>query len=128
MPDELYGDDLAGVEDLTPDLAFVAGERCLLEALATRLCTPRNGLLDAPGYGFDLRILLNDIFSAEQVQQQIVNELVQDERVEDASVAVRFDPQTQQGTVTCRVVGAAGPFTFTLSVTELTVELLREAA
>ena len=115
--------------DLDPSLGLVSGLRGLGEALARRLCTPRGGLLDDPGYGTDVRSWLNSSLDTRALQTIAVlvrEELLQDERVEDASVTVAYT--APRLTITAQVRSSAGPLTLVLAVSAVTVDLLRVEA
>jgi hypothetical protein len=104
---------------------MVSGRRCLGEAIARRLQTPRGGLIDDPNYGFDLSGELNDDVTQEDVARMsssIEAECLKDERVFGATATVVFANGTLL--VTIKLTDSAGPFLLVLQVTSVTLELL----
>jgi hypothetical protein len=119
------GIDLAGVDDLTPDLAIVGGRRALIQSIARRLITPRGGLFYDPSYGFDLRQFLSGVTSAPSaIAAGVVAEAEKDARVEQATAVVTFTGDTL--TVRLSIADGGGPFPLTLSVSKVTVTILSE--
>lgn len=115
MADPDYGSDLAGIDDITPDLGEVTGKRALLEALATRLIQPRGGLHYDPNYGFDTRSLLSSETKPRGVEQSIAGQIQADERVEAATnVRLTFDEATRTLEIRVDVESNEGPFTLVL--------------
>lgn len=119
------GTDVGGVFDINPEGKLVSGRRCLAEAVARRLITPRGRLIDDPNYGTDLREYLNDdmgprdlaiMFSAASA------ECLKDERVVGADVTGTF----VNGVVTLNITitDSDGPFTLVLTVSHVTVQIL----
>lgn len=124
------GTDISCVDDLAPSFATVSGTLALSQAIARRLITPRGGLFYDEDYGIDLRAYLNAGIArgtgfAFRLGAQIEAECLKDERVETVAAAVTFDDANEKLTVALNGVASTGPFRLTLSVTSLTVELLR---
>jgi phage baseplate assembly protein W len=117
------GTDFSGALDLDPRMMQPTSERLgLLQALVRRLDTSRGALFYDPSYGSDLKQYLASAVRPQIVEQVTEAECLKDERVRDcAASAVLTD-----GTLTVRVnvTDAEGPFEFTLTVGELTVDLL----
>lgn len=128
-----FGTDLstfvrgAGAPDLDPTFTVISGRRVVQEAVARRFITPRGGLLDDPNYGLDLRALLNTKYSQRDLfilREKISAECRKDERVDGARVTVA--PKANGDlTITISLTTSAGPFELALSVSQVTVELLR---
>ena len=117
-----YGTDLSCVTDLDPSMAEVSGTILLAQACARRLLTPRGTLIDDANYGYDLEQFLGaDIAPADvsQIQSSIQKELLKDERISDCTAVVTYTQATSVLVVKVQVSGAAGPFTFVLTVSEL---------
>jgi phage baseplate assembly protein W len=122
-----HGYDLSGILDLSPDLRTVHGREALIEALARRLTTPRGGLWYDPSYGHDVRQYVNAPSPQPGlVESQVSAECLKDERVLDAEVTVLSVGEELR--ISVEITDARGPFTLTLVVTQVTVELLRNAA
>lgn len=125
------GIDLAtpGAADIDPYFSLVTEGRCLCEALARRLVTPRGALLNSPGYGYDLRQWVGsdlDTGDLREIEREAAEECRADERVDDAYVDATFsdDRLSIVGTVTT-VSGRV--FRLSLAVGEVSVILLRTA-
>lgn len=125
-----YGTDVLVFPGMDPDLNLSSGGRVLAEAIARRLTTPRGSLPFHEEYGLDVRSYLNETMTSDalyRLKTAIERECEADERVESASVALTFTPAAHRLAVRIELVTAQGPFRFTLSVSQVTVELLSEA-
>lgn len=116
-----------GAADLDPYFGLVSGGRCLCEALARRLVTPRGSLLNFPSYGYDLRQWVNDDLDAADlcaIEVAAAEECRADERVNDVQLAATFadDRLSLAGTVTS-VTGKT--FRMVLAISAVSVVLLR---
>jgi hypothetical protein len=124
------GSDFSGILDIDPALTVVSGTRCLAEALARRLTTPKGRLLGDPDYGHDLRQYLNAaIVDTAQIANAIEIECLKDERVQGVTASVTFDAATQ--TITASIIVKISDdesFPFTLAVGEASAAITLEAA
>ncbi|TAK26708.1 MAG: hypothetical protein EPO40_19510 [Myxococcaceae bacterium] len=116
-----------GASDLDPFFGLVREGRCLVEALARRLVTPRGSLLNYPAYGYDLRQWVNaelDASDLREIEQAAAEECRADERVDEVQLTAAFsdDRLTLTGWVTA-ITGQT--FRLTLAVSEVTVIILR---
>jgi hypothetical protein len=121
-----YGRDLSCITDLGVDMAEATGRQVLAEALARRVITPNNTLLDCPEYGFDLTAYCNadiDRRTLAEISQQTKAQFLQDDRVLDAVVEVSYVGDVL--IVAATIVDGAGPFRLTLSVDQVDVSLLK---
>lgn len=119
------GRDLSCVSDLTSTMSTVSGRRCLGEAIARRLQTPRGRLAKHPNYGFDLTGELGDDLSPAdiaRIQDGVEKECVKDERVFSATALITFTWTTL--TVVITVTDGAGPFVLVLAVSGVSVTLV----
>ena len=122
------GSDFSCVEDLDPNLTQVSGRLGLAQAVARRLITPTGGLFYASDYGDDVRRYLNNANPSTtlRIAATAEGECEKDERVDRADadatleLGVSLDLQVS-------LTDGDGPFTFTLSVDDLTASLLVEA-
>lgn len=126
---------LATAEDpgLDPSLNLQTGERVVLEAVARRYMTP-HGFLGSLGeewedYGFDLRKFLSAKMTPPQRAALISGaqqEAMKDERVSNATVTVE-GPDFALGRmiVRCRLETEQGDLDLVLSVSAVTVEILK---
>ena len=140
------GQDLAGINDLTPTMSEVSGRTCLIQACARRLSSPRGCLIYDPDYGYNLSELVDDDLApgdVHAISPNIVQELLKDERVLACDVSLQYVglDQVQQamvGTVAnplpipigalviaVSITDGLGPFKLTLSVTSVSVSILQ---
>lgn len=124
-----YGLDISmspAATDMDAMLGFVSGRRCLSEALARRLQTPRGRLIDDPDYGYDLTGELGDDLGTgdlARIASLAAQECAKDERVISAQGNATLTAGTL--TVAIQVQDGAGPFTLVLAVSDVTVALLQ---
>jgi len=116
-----------GAADLDPYFGLVREGRCLVEAIARRLVTPRGSLFYAPSYGYDLRQGVNsdlDPADLREIEHAAAEECRADERVDDVQLTAAFsdDRLTLSGWVTA-ITGQT--FRLTLAVSDVTVIILR---
>jgi phage baseplate assembly protein W len=124
---DVLGTDIGCYPDLDSSGALVSGRTMLAQALARRLTTPRGGLFYDTNYGTDLRLYLNEGMTNEaqsRIKAAVESECLKDERVSACSAEVSFSLQTQLLKVSISVDTKAGPFSLTLAVSSLTVDLL----
>jgi phage baseplate assembly protein W len=120
-----YGHDLFCITDLDAGMLEVDGRRCLAQAIARRLITPRGGLIDDPNYGYDLTVFLNGDFdqaTLARMNGQIVAECLKDERVVSAYAQVVVSGNVL--IVTLSLTDGLGPFPLVLSVSNVSVSIL----
>jgi phage baseplate assembly protein W len=121
------GTDISCWPDMDPNGALVSGRTMLAQALARRLTTPRGSLFYDTHYGTDIRYFLNEGFTNEaqsRIAAAVEAECRKDERVATVKATVTFNPAAQSLAISIALSDAAGPFTLTLDVTKLTVDLL----
>lgn len=122
-----YGSDFKGIEDIDALWSFETDEtKALQQALARRLICPPGALFYSPTYGFDIRAFISDVVDPDTAARDIDAEVRKDERVANSSTVVT---SLGNGVVTIAVTvtpanPALSPFSFTLSVNDVTVELL----
>lgn len=112
--------------DISTDFQVVSGRTALAQALLRRWTTDRGQLIDDPNYGDNLENYINDDMSIADIakaQQAAVNEALKDERVVDCTSIASFD---DSGVLTLEftITDGDGPFSLTLAVTDVTVDLL----
>jgi hypothetical protein len=126
-----FGTDLLvtlsnGVFDLDPTGAVDTPEHALAMAVARRFVVERGGLFYDPEYGLDLRQYLNKGMTRGELFRLrflVQSEAEKDERIISAEADVQFT-SAQTLVVKLECTTALGPFSLTLSVSSLTVELL----
>lgn len=129
MADPDYGLDLSCTTDLDPMLRTVSGPDMMAQVCVRRLYCRRGNLLSDPNDDtIDARDLLSDGMTPKdlsRIQGIVTNVLLADERIFSVTVQATFNQLTRALILAISGVGALGPFTLTLSVSALTVELLR---
>lgn len=127
LADPLGENDLSCVDDISPDGAVASGRLALAQALCRRWSTDRGQLIDDPNYGENLTDNINDDMSPADVsktQAKAAAEALKDERV----LSIRSDAElTDEGVLNIEftVTDAAGPFSLSVAVTDVTVTLLK---
>lgn len=125
--DELLGVDIASLADLDPQLRLVGGRAVLAQDLVHRFETPAGGLFYDDTYGYDLRALLNaalDERDAPGIEAACEAQCLLDERVLAVRAAVTLLRAENRLRVSIAVECATGVFSFTLGVSEISVEVL----
>jgi len=124
-----FGDDIdCGPDGLSPTFELVSERDALVQALMHRFQTPRGSLVDDGNYGLEVQAWVGTrVSSTAQLmawRQALVNEAQKDERVLSAKAQMTFEGQAQRLTFALAIDTATGPFTLTVAVTELSVDLL----
>jgi hypothetical protein len=112
-----------GVLDLTPTLSVVTGRSALIQKILRRLSTPAGSLEWDTTYGYDLRNEVGASVVEYQVVSRVSAQCLAEEEVEDVRVTVSL---AVAGVLRVGIVlrDANGPFDFTVSIDQLTGELL----
>lgn len=125
MPE--FGTDLAGIDDIRPDLSESDGLLGLGEALAARLIQPRGGVFYDPENGYDTRALLSTETTPRGIQQAIAAQLQADERVLSVTrVDVTASADGETITIQADVETADGPFRLTLDPADASSAVFEE--
>lgn len=125
-----YGTDLYCDTDMDGSLTEVSGSLLMQQVILKRLYTPKGSLLSAPSENtIDLREWLSS--SVDPTHREItgakaaaVSALMADQRIESVTVTPAFDAATRTLRVSIAGFGAEGPFSLTIGVTSLTVDIL----
>jgi len=130
MASVLGDDDLWCTDDLMGDFRPVSGRTGLAQALYRRWTTDRGMLLDDSNYGTNLVDYINDDITPNDIPAILAAafaEARKDERVVDITGTGEL---TSAGTLllSFEVIDGAGPFALTVTVDQVSVELLQEAA
>lgn len=118
------GLDVLCLADLDPQLQLVGGRALLAQDLAHRFETPAGGLFYDDSYGYDLRALLNaalDEATVPAIAAAVEAQCLLDERVEAVRADVTLYRAESRLRVAIAVECAAGPFSFSLLVDELSL-------
>jgi phage baseplate assembly protein W len=121
------GTDISCYPDLDAAETLVSGRTALAQAIARRLTTGRGSLFYDGNYGTDLRSYLSEGFTSDgpgRVRAAIEAECRKDERVSGVTADVTFNSAAQSLKVSISLDTGEGPFSLTLSVTSLTLDLL----
>jgi hypothetical protein len=127
LPQSDTGTDVSLLAGLNGSWQVVGGDAIMAEQLLRRITTDRGSLDFSPNDGMDVRdsvradMTSDDVF---QAKQSVENELLKDERVDDATVVATYDPQQQALQLDLTITKATGSFSLVVSVTALTVDLL----
>jgi hypothetical protein len=121
--------ELVGAPDLDPYFTEISGAEAVAQAVALRCgYTPRGVLRDAPDVGMLLMDYLGMALkggSVEALRGILAIEAQKEERVLTVTVSIDVDRAAQSMAIRIEGGCAEGPFALTLSVTDVTVELLR---
>ena len=107
------GSDLAGVNDLTSQMAEVSGRVALAQSLARRLITPRGNLIYDVNYGYDLNQWINaDVGQSDvsQIQGYVQQEMLKDQRVISAQVSAQYVGPDQVTVAQTAIVANPNPY------------------
>lgn len=127
---EDFGVDISTYPELSDTFALITSRRSVAEVAYRRLSTDAGSLAFHSDAGLDLRLWLNEGVTDTRLfalREEVERELERDERVERCVAKVTFDAQTGALGVVVDLYTAEGPFTLTLRVTSLTLELLESA-
>jgi phage baseplate assembly protein W len=122
-----FGQDFSFLTQLDPNLTLVGGIANLAQQLIHRLETPRGGLFYDLDYGTDVRALLNTAITPAKLSKcnsDVQRELTKDERVLSCTANTVFVPATSSLQISINIATNSGPFSFVLSVTQVSVQLL----
>jgi hypothetical protein len=124
---DVYGLDLDCIDDLQQTLATTSGRTVLGQRLARMTITPKGRLINNPHWGFGVQLYLNKGVSLDGsiltfIARGLEEAYRQDEAVLGAVVAVSFALGVL--TTVATIQDAAGPFTLTLAVSAVTIQIL----
>lgn len=129
-----YGTDLSvtpnadGILDIQPTLQYATGIDVLVQSLICRQMCVRGTVIDAPNDGIDLRTYIRQGLTQAalaDLPSVVQKELQRDQRVKSATVTGSYNTATNSLTLNEKITPVTGsPFTLTLAVSAVTVELL----
>lgn len=120
------GTDFAGVNDVDATLTETGGRRGLAEALARRLSTQY--LWYDSTYGYDMRAFIGTSTPAPMIETGAEEQCLLDERVHNCKVTASrtaISAGREALNINISITDEDGDFSFTVLVTDLTVEILR---
>lgn len=128
-----FGVDMSATTEIRPG-TIVTGPRLVAEALFRRYTTPRGDLRggeDEANYGEDLTEIIGSVDPKNRgatLSARCRNEALKDDRIDAAALEIEVLETTANGEVSFQIridAGtAAGPFSLTMSVSLVTVELV----
>jgi len=123
------GTDISCWPDYDPLGTLVSGQVALCQRIARRLTNPRGAWSWAPNECTDVRAYLNESFTQAQIHQvkaDIERETMREEAVQTANAEVQFNSSTMSMTIHLSgTTNNVGPFVFVLSVTAVTLTILK---
>lgn len=122
------GSDLAGDDDIGRDLRVERNGRVAIVQWAVRALSTQRLWYDDE-WGIDLRQFIGTDTAPSIIETRALNTLLRDERIITARVAATrsSDARRESLTIAIDMVTTEGDLDLTLLVTNLTVELLKEA-
>lgn len=121
-----YGSDFFGTTDIDPALTIVSGRTGLIHSIIRRLSSTPGSLAEDPTYGYDLMLAIGSAVREFEVEAKVLDQVVAEEGVEDATVNATYDAATSTLHVVIAIVDSEGPFQLTLTVDDLTIEHFAE--
>lgn len=128
-----FGRDISCGIDLDPLLQDVTGDDLMIQVCTRRLFCRKGSCLSAPSANtLDVRDFLNgslDLTKASATQQVAVlcqNALLGDERILTATVTASYTFATKLLTIQILCTSANGPFSLTLAVSQVSVQLIKQ--
>ena len=131
QPIDPYGSDIGlffgptGVGDMDSGAAEVQGRAMLAQRILARLTTRRGTVIDCPNDCLDVRDMLratNSLSIIAGYQGVIQAEVVKEQEVQAALVTVTY--KNERMTIVIAIQSGTGPFTLTLVVSAVTLEIL----
>ncbi len=130
----IYGNDLwcgptsTDTLDLDPMMLEVSGIQLLQQAVIRRQVTAKPTDISSPNDGIDLRKFVKQGLTQQQVSviaQTVQQELIKDQRIlPQTTVVGSYAAATNTLTLQETIVTAQGPFSLTLAVSAVTVQVL----
>lgn len=124
-----YGRDRSATTDIDPMLRFVTGTELMGQICVRRLSCRSGSLLSNPvDNTLDARDFLNkDITERDlpRIQGQCAAAILGDQRIFKCTVVATFDTSSRTLTLNISGTGASGPFFQVVTVSAVTIELLR---
>lgn len=123
--------DVNGNVDITPGMLESTGRAVLAERLVRRQTTPLGSVQGSPNDCFDIRDWMSKEFDPKTISQlrgTIRQELLKDVGCLDVDVTMTYDVAAKKLTIKEQITSSSGPFTLTLAVTALTLDILLENA
>ncbi len=130
----IYGNDLwcgptsTNTLDLDPMMLEVTGIQLLQQAVIRRQVTTKGTDISSPNDGIDLRQFVKQGMTQQQISvvaQTVQQELIKDQRIlPSTTVVASYDTTANVLTLQETIATAQGPFSLTLAVSAVTVQVL----
>lgn len=117
--------DIFCISDFRPEMPTVSGRTALAHRLARRLTTPRGRFKWWPKFGTDLLEFALSKAAPSAIASAAESECLKDEQVDDVTVTAELQNGGRLLHLTIEVTDAAGPFVFTLTITEAAATLIK---
>lgn len=128
-----FGRDISATTDLDPLLNDVTDNDLMIQVCTRRLFCRQGSCLSAPNaITLDARDFLNGSLdltkqsATQNISVQCQNALLGDERILSCTVTATYILATKLLTLQIQAVSANGPFSLTLAVNQVTVQLIRQ--
>lgn len=125
-----FGVDIKCFDDLDPYFSLIGGIGVLVQDLYHRVTCAPGSVPGAPNFGFDVRLLLSQAMTNQElasIQSNMVAQLMDDERVQSASVQATYSngtlSVTANGVALNPQIGAQ-PFQFVAALSSIGAQLL----
>ena len=116
--------DVFCIDEFLPDMPLVSGRTACAHRLARRLSTPRGRFPWWPRFGTDLRQYLLSKATPEAIASAAESECLKDEQVDSVKVRAEVQNGGRQIHLVIEVTDAAGPYVFTLTITDAAATLI----
>lgn len=127
-----YGRDLSCTTALDTAMREVSGDELMRQVILRRLITPKGSLLSDPNaITLDVRRYMSkDVDERELMAMRgaIHAAILDDERILSVKVSMGYDAGQRTATIGVKAIGARGPFSLTLAVSDVSVTVLRDAS
>lgn len=124
-----YGYDLSGIDDFDLSMGLITGPMVVAQTVARRLITRNGDVIDDEDSGHDLRQYINEILSASELQTigfYVQQEALKDPRVNDATATVTQSLPDGSLSISLSLELDDGPFSLTLLVSAVSVQVLTD--
>lgn len=122
------GSDFSAVEDFDENWTFLETDKeqrtALVQAIARRIINPRGGNPWDPQYATDIKQYVADSETPERAADALAAEVLKDERVQSSAVRIDSSVKNRWIVYVSFVSNENITYDFTLSVTDVTVEIL----
>jgi hypothetical protein len=124
-----YGTDISCVFDVDANLSTVGGRLRLAQAVARRWLETPGGLFYSETYGGGLFTYLSGaLIDTDEMGSRLEDQAREEDGIEDCAVDITFIASERKLVVNGVLTDGDGPYTFVLNITQVSWQLLVEAA